>query len=831
MKKKVLLVALGFILIWGLGWTIYSNSLHGQFQFDDMGYVARNDSIRDITNIKAIWNALEHPSRFVGFLTFAANFHFAQGDVFLYHVTNVIIHLMVVTSLWWFVWLIFGTPAVRQRRGISQSLYDNRVGIAFFVALIFLVHPMATQAVSYIAQRLASLATLFYLMTMNCYLKGRMSSILLRRCIWFLGMVIFSILGMFTKQITFTMPFMILILELYFLHNKGNSVVKIKNIFKPLYLIPFMGFVFIIPWIMKFNVMSIFSWNVKSGSHFGDMITAPKYFFTQMRVVSHYIRLLFIPIGQNLDYDWTISHSFFEIKVLAGFIFLVTLFILGLRMVRRYRLISFGIIWFFVTASIESSIIPIRHVIFEHRVYLPMVGFSIAFVTFLFYWIKNRKCFIIVLSALVMIFSFLTYQRNKVWSNHFTMWSDVIKKSPGKARPYNNLAIGYLEEQRNDDAFVLLNKSLERDPGFAEALNNRGVVFKRRGQYSRAIEDFDKAIEMKGDYIDAYYNRGNAYHYGGRYKEALRDFGRVLDININFVEAYNELGIVYKKMRQYDKSIEMYNIAMRIAPGYADAIYNRGNVYYLKRNLKQAYEDFSRAISYKKNFFEAHMQRGVVLRHLGKFEEALKDLNRSLVIGPNNVMAYYSRGKVYMSLNQLDKAAVDFTHAIKINPGLKESYNERGILFKKQKKFDMALKDFNKALAIDPTYVDAYNNRANVYTGLEDYESAIKDYDNAIRVNPGFATSYYNKGLIMDYRKEWEESIALYSKAIELNPSLNLAFWKRSNVYRSLGRPKEAMDDVLKAEAMGLEIHHVYFKQLENEIFRFEEEQKKKEKK
>ncbi|MFT5169698.1 MAG: tetratricopeptide (TPR) repeat protein [Candidatus Omnitrophota bacterium] len=810
---------LPLLFVWGIGALIYSNSMHGQFQFDDMGYVARNDAIRDIKDIGAIWNALNHPTRFLGFISFAINFHFHHNEVYGYHMTNMIIHLIGSGMVLWFVRLLFRTPRVESLNGVSKEVYDNRYWICSFIALLFVAHPMATQAVSYIAQRLASMATLFYVTSLCFYLKGRLAKdkVIVKR-LWLFGFGFFALCGMFTKQITFTIPFMVILLELYFLNNDDNPLNKFKSFLKLKYILPFCISLLLVPWMMHFGFAAIFQANIASGSHIGDTITFWNYFPTQMTVVPHYIRLLFIPIGQNLDYDWQVVGGILELKPLLGFLFLASVLFFAIKSFKKNIFLSFGIVWFFLTASIESSIIPIRHVIFEHRVYLPLIGFCIFLIPVLFKLLRNKFIFIAVSCALIATCGYLTYERNKVWLNHFTMWSDVKKNYPDKARPYNNLAIYYLERQENDEALVELNQALELDPNFAEALNNRGVVYKRRGLYELALKDLDRAIEINPSYIDAFYNRGNAYHYSGRYEESLESFAEVLKINEKFTEAYNELGIVYKKMRKYDKSIEMYNEALKRVPTYADAIYNRGNVYYIMKDYDKALADFSKALRYKANFVEAYNQRGVVLRQLKRYNEALQDFQRAIQVSPGDVMAYYNRAKILILGKKFDLALADLTKAIEINPKLKEAYNERGIIYKNQKKYQLAYEDFSKAIAIDPNYVDAYNNRGNALTGTGQYDEAIADYDKAIKARPSFATSYYNRGLIMDYKGDWKESFKMYNTTVKFNPKLAIAYWKRGNAHRNLKRYTEAMEDVLKAQSMGFQVNHVYLKKLENDI-------------
>jgi len=148
------------IIFIGLGIAIYSNAFHSEWHFDDLGYILHNSDIRNIADIKAIWTAYPNSARFVPYYTFALNYHFHQYDVFGYHVVNVMIHLITALLVWWMATLILATPRLH-----ATEVGQNQKGIAFFAALIFLVHPIQIQAVTYITQRFASLATLFYVLS------------------------------------------------------------------------------------------------------------------------------------------------------------------------------------------------------------------------------------------------------------------------------------------------------------------------------------------------------------------------------------------------------------------------------------------------------------------------------------------------------------------------------------------------------------------------------------------------------------------------------------------------------------------------------------------
>ncbi|MFT5388309.1 MAG: hypothetical protein ACI9E5_001445, partial [Candidatus Omnitrophota bacterium] len=208
-KSPFIIIALFIVL--GVG--LYLNTMNAPFQFDDRDFITQSENIKDITDMPAIWNALGHPSRFVTFVSFALNYHFNQYRPFGYHVVNVALHILNTLLVWIFIQLLYKTQPQEKDKTKGRL-------IALVVALVFLAHPLQTQAVSYITQRFASLATLFYLLTLCLYIKGRLKN---NNIGLFTLTIITMLIGMFTKQIAFTMPFIIILTEYVFLRKKSSD--------------------------------------------------------------------------------------------------------------------------------------------------------------------------------------------------------------------------------------------------------------------------------------------------------------------------------------------------------------------------------------------------------------------------------------------------------------------------------------------------------------------------------------------------------------------------------------------------------------------------------
>ncbi|MFQ5540467.1 MAG: tetratricopeptide repeat protein, partial [Candidatus Binatia bacterium] len=469
---------------------IYSNTFSSPFYFDDTRNIVENPQIKDLSNFLGFSG-----SRAVGFLSFALNYHFNGLNVFGYHLVNLLIHITNGFLVYSLVLLLF--KACASDRGSQQlptvnSQLAAAPWIALVTALLFVSHPIQTQAVTYIVQRFASLVALFYLLTLVCYVKWRLASPEARsRSLWYAGALLSTFLAMKTKENSFTLPFMILLVEAVFFRPFTRK--------RWVALIPFLLTLLIIP-VSRGDALG----EAEGFARDTTAISRSDYLFTQFRVIVTYLRLLLLPINQNLDYAYPIYRSLFEPSVFPSFLFLSSLFALSLYLLfasrltpSASRLTSFGILWFFLTLSIESSIIPIRDVIFEHRLYLPSVGFFMTLsvgVTMGWKRLQRRGIpaawGVIGLGAAVLVLSATTYQRNLVWHDAMTLWQDVVKKAPNKGRGHNSLGTAMLERGELGEAIKHYREALRINPAYAQAHYNLGTAMLERGELGEAIKHY-----------------------------------------------------------------------------------------------------------------------------------------------------------------------------------------------------------------------------------------------------------------------------------------------------------------------------------------------------
>lgn len=495
---------------------VYFQTLHYPFVFDDHYYIV--DEAR-VKSLSGFWPP--SGTRYFGFLTFALNHHFGGLDTFGYHIVNTAIHAANSLLIFALVLLVFRTPFMEE----AQKLEKVR-GVGFAVALssalIFAVHPVNTQAVTYITQRFASIATFFYLLSAVAYIRARLYGIGFRSIFFLAVSVLAAVCAMKTKEISFTLPFMIALTEIAFFTGPLR-----KRLF---WLLPIALTIFVIP-LSKID-------GTPPPAIAEEASTRAEYLFTEFRVIVTYLRLLVLPVEQALDYDYRSYTSFFAAPVIASFLFLASIFGAGVYLITRkslLRLCGFGIIWFFLTISIESSVIPLlRDFIFEHRVYLPGIGAFIAFSTIVFSSIaRSRVSFAVPAIAVIAILSaplaYGAFQRNLVWKTQISVWEDSVAKHPKKARSRYNLGSLYAEEGRMIEAKREFEKAISIRPGFSKPHNNLGNIYYSEGRFAEAAREYRLAAEQDQANVEALYNLGNVYMVLGRRGEAIAAFMKFIE--------------------------------------------------------------------------------------------------------------------------------------------------------------------------------------------------------------------------------------------------------------------------------------------------------------
>ena len=654
-----------FILIIAICLIAYSNTLNAPFEFDDGVAIIENPIVRNFGFMVNPSEAKAHKGpfgyelfrrRYVGYLTFALNYRIHKLDVAGYHVVNLYVHIINALIVYWLVILTFKTPFLSSS---TLRAYSNQV--ALFAGLFFACHPVQTQAVVYIWQRVALLATTFYVLSLVMYIKWRLTSnktgsfFSRMPLLFYFGSVISAVLAMKTKEIAFTLPVVIFLYELMFF---GGNLKK-----RFLYLAPLLLTMLIIPISLiglDTPIGELIS-DVSAATRVGSNISRWDYLLTQFTVIVTYIRLIFLPINQNLDYDYPIYNTFLAPEVFSSFLLLFCIFGLGVYLFLNskhrnstFRLIAFGIFWFFITLSVESSFVPLMNVIFEHRVYLPSVGFSIALASGVFLLLnkfgqrKLRAIGVAIFTAVIIVLSVVTYARNTVWRSQLALWQDCVEKSPQKARPHLNMGVALAKQGRTEEAVEHYLQALKIKPDYVMARNNLGTVFANEGKLDEAIFHYEKALRAKPDNPMTLYNIGRAFYGQENFSQAAYYFKEALRYDPEHVGAHNNLAIILFTLGELDEAFLHYSKALQTHPEDADIHYNLGNLLMKKGKYSEA---------------KAHFTQALVTVHFAQGGE----------INPEYAKIYNKIGLILVQKGKLEQAGRFFLKAIQINPEFTEA--------------------------------------------------------------------------------------------------------------------------------------------------------------
>jgi tetratricopeptide (TPR) repeat protein len=591
------------------------------FQFDDPYNISEKPFVRDIGvfyDPKFNTPGSTLVMRTAGFFTFAVNYWIHGKDVVGYHIVNLAVHILNGFLVYFLVLLTFKTPYFSNPTAPPLILMGGRVGlfIPLFSALLFVSHPIQTQAVTYIVQRFTSLATLFYLLSLVMYIRWRLlveqkresakarkggkenadKAFHLKSAVFYLTSLLSAVLAMKSKEIAFTLPMVIALYEFLFFH----ATVKRRV----LYLLPPLLTMLIIPIELlglEKPTGEVIS-DVSEAMRVGSSLSRGDYLFTEFRVIVTYIRLLFFPVNQNLDYDYPIYRSFSDPNVFLSFLLLFSIFCAAayllfksrqgsisykslekksyiLPLIPYSRLTAFGIFWFLIALSVESSVIPMSDVIFEHRLYLPSVGFFIAVTVVLFMvWerLKGKaewagKAAAGGLLAVIILLSGATYARNTVWQSELSLWTDVLRKSPDKVRAHNNVGLAVMNQGDTAGAADMYIRAIAIDPNVAEPHYNLGKVYEKKGLYDKAMEEYKKAVSLRPDFADAYFDLGVIYASRGMRDEAIMNYRAALKAEPDYAMAHFNIGVIYMGKNLPNEAGQEFEAALRIDPSMDQA--------------------------------------------------------------------------------------------------------------------------------------------------------------------------------------------------------------------------------------------------------------------
>jgi len=590
---------------------IYSNTFLSPWHFDDNSNIVKNANIhltdlqpKSVLKTFYFWNDDTKLYRPAANLSFGLNWYFGQEKVFGYHLVNTIIHIITA----FFLYLVCLT-ILQSKPAAHWSV--EKYYIAFFAAALWAAHPIQTQAVTYIVQRMTSLAAMFSIISIYYYLQARITNNTQKRILLFLVSFLFFLLAFSTKETGFLLPGSIVLIEwIFFSTQRVRPNIKTLVVYfaSTLLLLLFLGW--FIQLFLKINLFHLLS--VK-----GDrLFSVPERLMTEPRVLIFYLSQICYPLSNrfSLEHDFSISTSLTSPwTTLPAIIFILGILFFSIIKRKKYPLLSFAILFYFYNHLIESTIILLE-LVFEHRNYLPSFFLFLPIVACAakarqYYRVQKSSLAVLMHSSLIILLIFFaagTYTRNIVWKTNKSILIDSIHKAPDKSRPYHNLASYLLRKEGDvDKALELYNTALTKQPERT-----------RQSRYQTLVETAKIHTKYRHDYQAAIQSIRQSRQY---FPEALtprKNLATLLTTTGQFQEALDHLQVLLKK-RPADYSLKQHEEITR------SKLLNMQSLIYLKMDMpKKALISSREAFRLDPDGQTTLANMGMALSRTGQYKEA-----------------------------------------------------------------------------------------------------------------------------------------------------------------------------------------------------------------
>lgn len=585
--------------------------------FDDETSIATNPTIRHLGS--ALWPPVDATVGGRPVLNLSLAFNYALGGtaVWGYHAANLAIHIMAGLALFGIV-----------RRTLAGRAEASASLVAFSVSLLWTLHPLQTESVTYLIQRAESLMGLFYLLTLYCFIRGAGADGAGGRK-WYVASVAACLLGMGTKEVMVSAPLIVLLYDRAFLTGSFREALRRRRrVYAGLAA----------TWLLL--VLLVVLTKGRGGSAgYGTRVTLWSYALTQLPAVVHYLWLCLWP--RTLIFDYGSALEIASLRVVPCALIVAGLIAATAWALARRPALGFLGASFFAILAPSSSVVPVAtETIAEHRMYLPLIPVVVLAVIGIHRWLRAAGLPVCLVLAAGLAWG--TWQRNEAYRSNEAIWGDTVAKLPDNERAQYNLAC-YLEKEpgRLGDAIAHYGEALRLKPDYAEAHCNLGMALASLGRTQEAVAHYDEAIRLKPGFAEAHNNLGNALNTLGRRREAIGEFEGALRLRPGYVEAHNNLGCALAATPgRLNDAVAQFGEALRLDPGFYQANYNMGNALNSLGRTQEAVAQYEQALRIKPDdavirFYLA----GALLKIPGRTDEAVAQLREVLRLQPDNERA------------------------------------------------------------------------------------------------------------------------------------------------------------------------------------------------
>jgi protein O-mannosyl-transferase len=652
-------------------------------------------------------------------LTLYGNYRLGGMNVVFFRLVN--LAFLAAAGIALFVLLSLAYDIPRTAVG-SSNAQKQAVALAF--SLFFVMHPLQSYVVLYIWQREAILACLFYFSTIASYLAVR-SGHYDRPLTGYTVTGLLFLAGLMCKENVITAPIALLLAELTLFGQSPRRLVS-KGLTIGLMTLPGLA-VYLIVTRSLFGAESevsrgvldrLFSYFAASG------LTVAKVLMTECRVVCGYLATIVVPLPRSftLVHAMTVSTSFFTPPVTASACIAVPgIIALGVMLIRRAPLISFGILLFFVCLTPESLLVP-QYLVFGYRAILPMAAvFMVLGGLVLKEWrhLQDREnerrftiAFVAVSLAMALGLGVATHVKAKRW-NPLSVWMDAYESLP----PWS--------------------KSVEKRP-YVDILTNLSGILANQGDTAKAISLCKQGLAIAPDQGMLHNNMGVALLHSGKVEEAVERLKKSVDLRPGALVPLNNLGNALLAARRVPEAIEVYRKAIQIGPHQVQPYLNLGAACLQQKRYDEAVRILEKAAALDPRHAKVRANLGIALVALGRFPEAITHLSKAVEIDPKLSLAHYHLGIAWENLGETGQAAKEFAEAVERAPRWAQGHFALARVMIKLGHIPKAIEEYEQVLRLEPNNFISHNNLARAFVMRSDFAKAAKHAREALKLKPGF---------------------------------------------------------------------------------------------
>ena len=745
------LLAGGVIVIAGLA--AYANSFRGPFIYDDIISILDNPTIRELS---ALGRVLSPPcdggtltSRPLLNLSLAINYCFGRENVWGYHATNLAIHLFNGLLLLGILRRTFQLPTLRSRYSQAAG------GLALAIAVLWTVHPLHTESVTYIIQRAESLVGLFYLLVLYSVIRGSQSS---HATWWYLVAVGACFLGAAAKETVVSAPLVVLLFDRTFLEDSLRKILRQR-------------------WWLYAGLLVSWGLQVYLQANTGLSVLKEEmgsigvwaYARSEPGVLLHYLRLSLWPDPLCLSYDWPVASTLGAMPGLLAIGVLGVATVWGLVKGREWAFLA---AWFFLILAPTSSIMPLRQLAFEHRMYLPLAAVLTLVVVSGYAacrsivhrgWISSRMATIAAAGILMLttvVMGCLTSRRNQAYQSMLSIWEDTAQKAPHNAQAHNDLGGALFTLHRVPEAIKCYREAIRLKPDYADSYANLGAALADVGRTPEAIASYQEALRLDEKHVHTHVGLATLLsRTAGRSEEAFAHFQRALEIQPQKAFVWNAYGSALITLGRIPEAIESCQKAVQLEPRAAINHTNLGIALVEAGRTAEAIEHYQQAVQLQPDYADAHNNLANALCKLGRTADALEHYRRAIELYPDDALAHFNWANALVDIGQTSEAIVHY----------------------------------EQALHIQPDSVKVHNNLAGAFLRLGRPDEAIKHYEEALKVKPDLLESRLNLGLTLSQAGRTAEAIEHYRQALKVRPGLADVQLRTMSLLLQAGKIREAI--------------------------------------